>query len=114
MPHSVLSLNPLAATILLAIGLHPAMAQEQQPTPPAEDCRADPDAGTGPQADGQQPAPTQQDADKLKRCKGVLTPPAAGDPAIEVAPPDTGTTPVVPPGAVPQQPAPETAPGTTG
>lgn len=39
----------------------------------------------------------------LEECNGVLTPPKTGDQEIEERPPDTGTTPVIPPGAVPEQ-----------
>lgn len=40
----------------------------------------------------------------LEDCNGVLVPPATGDQEIVEPPPDTGTTPVIPPGAVPGQP----------
>ena len=40
----------------------------------------------------------------LQDCNGVLKPPPTGDREIEETPPDIGTTPVIPPGAVPQQP----------
>lgn len=40
----------------------------------------------------------------LEDCNGVLTLPRTGDPEIEERPSDTGTTPVIPPGAVPGQP----------
>ncbi|WP_146126799.1 hypothetical protein [Labrys okinawensis] len=39
----------------------------------------------------------------MERCKGVLTPPKTGDEEIEKPAPDTGTTPVIPPGKVPEQ-----------
>ena len=41
----------------------------------------------------------------LERCNGVLQPPATGDPAVKPPPEDTGATPVIPPGVVPQQPS---------
>lgn len=44
------------------------------------------------------------DGPSLSDCNGVLTPPPTGDPEIREPAPDTGTTPVIPPGAVPQQP----------
>ena len=40
----------------------------------------------------------------LENCNGVLTPPRTGDEEIEEPAPNTGTTPVIPPGAVPEQP----------
>ena len=42
----------------------------------------------------------------LEDCNGVLTPPRTGDEEIEKRAPDTGTTPVIPPGTVPEQPPP--------
>lgn len=47
---------------------------------------------------------SQLSAEMLDRCNGVLSPPPTGDREIEEPPADTGTTPVIPPGTVPQQP----------
>ena len=40
----------------------------------------------------------------LEDCNGVLIPPRTGDEEIEEPALNTGTTPVIPPGAVPEQP----------
>ena len=59
----------------------------------------------------EQDAPTDQDqelTEKLDRCNGVLKPPPTEDQDIEVQPPETGKTPIVPPSELPdQQPEPE-------
>jgi hypothetical protein len=46
-------------------------------------------------------------AEKLDRCNGVLRPPPTEDQEIEEPSPDTGTTPIVPPGELPEQPEPK-------
>lgn len=38
-------------------------------------------------------------------CGGVLVPPKTGDQEMRIEPPDKGTTPVIPPGAIPEQPS---------
>lgn len=40
----------------------------------------------------------------LDECNGVLVPPKTGDREMRMEPPDKGTTPVIPPGALPAQP----------
>lgn len=68
-----------------------------QAIPPSTDpCAAQPDASDGQTLSGQ-----------LADCGGVLTPPDTGLSGIQapVPAPDPGTTPVIPPDAVPPQPA---------
>ena len=75
-----------------------AMAQsenERQP-PPADPCETLPEAERN-----AEPGTEQELAEKLDRCNGVLKPPPTGDQAIEEPPPDTGTTPVIPPNELP-------------
>ncbi|GGE00176.1 hypothetical protein GCM10011390_18710 [Aureimonas endophytica] len=101
----------LLGAALFALSL-PAAAQpsgpdtskpgEEQPAPGAEARPTDPCAAA--------PGTQQAEGDltgKLADCKGVLTPPATADTSIQApAPdPDPNTTPVIPPGALPQQPA---------
>ena len=75
------------------------------------------DEGDGRQADPCQAAPQEEEqqqqagqlpddalSEKLERCRGVLKPPPTGDKEIAEPPPDTGTTPVIPPGSIPEQP----------
>lgn len=45
----------------------------------------------------------QELTEKLDRCNGVLKPPPAEDQEIEAQPPETGKTPVIPPGELPEQ-----------
>lgn len=95
-------LGALAAVILLFSPAGAAMAQSPEGTGNATSesnpCRVDPD--------GEQPSPNGTDArPSLEECNGVLVPPVVGDQEIVETPPDTGTTPVIPPGALPEQPA---------
>ncbi|RCS25114.1 hypothetical protein DUT91_06720 [Phyllobacterium salinisoli] len=66
-----------------------------------QDCRADPQAGQG----NTKPETQESMAKRLERCKGVLKPPPTGDSQTDLPPPDTGKTPIIPPGAIPGQPA---------
>lgn len=81
----------------------PASAQTAPGAEPGvtrEDCRAAPESGNDPA--GQSPGTDL--AAKLDRCNGVLQPPPTGDAEIREPAPDGGKTPVIPPGALPQQP----------
>ncbi|HWK66575.1 MAG TPA: hypothetical protein VNS34_16730 [Rhizobiaceae bacterium] len=70
-----------------------------------ERCRAEPDGKAEEKKEKEgEPSNDQRSAEKLERCDGVLTPPPTGDRDIEEPPDDTGTTPIIPPEAVPQQP----------
>lgn len=60
------------------------------------------DRGAGSEGADQRHGATQL---SLEDCSGVLVPPKIGDQEIVEPPPNTGTTPVIPPGAVPEQPA---------
>ena len=94
-----------AATALLcwAGTLGPALAQASdggstaQPHP----CVATPDD----QAKNGSGAAENRPQAALDACNGVLTPPRTGDQEMPMEPPDKGKTPVIPPGAIPPQPA---------
>lgn len=101
-----------AALLLHMLAPVPAMAQTPERNPNSSSsapCQIRPDDQAGSndtrgidrRAQGSK-APQPQ----LERCNGVLTPPKSGDEEIEKLAPDTGTTPVLPPGAVPK-PSPE-------
>ena len=90
------------AVFLAALQLPAARAQsenEQQP-PPADPCETLPEAERDAQGNSQ-PGTDQELAEKLDRCNGVLKPPPTADQEIEEPPPDTGTTPVIPPSELP-------------
>jgi hypothetical protein len=101
--------NLLLAAVLLCLtgAVAPATAQSQddgaEKTDTDDPCQAEPDdpggdtKRNGAEANGISP-------EELERCKGVLTPPKTGDQEIEEPAPDTGETPVLPPGGVPEQP----------
>jgi hypothetical protein len=77
----------------------PALAQsDSQPPVPSDPCKAEP-------RNNQKPQPETKDqlTEKLDRCNDVLKPPPNGDKEIEMPPPDTGNTPVIPPGQLPDQ-----------
>lgn len=69
----------------------------------ADPCRAEPGDQAQKEKEGQS-NDSQRTAEKLERCEGVLSPPPIGDREIVEPPADTGTTPVIPPGTVPEQP----------
>jgi hypothetical protein len=74
-----------------------AYAQAEAEPAPAEPCRAEP-------ADKAMPGNGEETlSEQLDRCNGVLKPPPHADGEIEEAPPDTGRTPVIPPGQLPEQ-----------
>ncbi len=80
--------------------------------PAAQDspCRVDPgsagdDAQRGSSGSGEAGGSDAAARPSLEDCNGVLVPPKIGDGDIVEPAPDTGTTPVIPPGAVPTQPA---------
>ena len=59
-----------------------------------EECQVDP--GEGGEAEREA---------VLNRCKGILIPPPTGDAEMVEPAPDIGTTPVIPPDSVPDQPS---------
>ncbi len=93
---------PGAANLALA---QTADGGEAQGSP----CQVDPGYGSdGAQRDGSGTGEGQNEATarpSLEDCNGVLVPPRIGDPDIVQPSPDAGTTPVIPPGTVPVQPA---------
>lgn len=83
-----LAMLPAAAAAYAQPGTEPA---------PADPCRAEP-------ADKATPGDSEETlTEQLDRCNGVLKPPPHADREIEEAPPDTGRTPVIPPGQLPEQ-----------
>ena len=80
---------------LARFGLAPALAQPSAspgPHDPPPDRAPPQDPGsTGSTC----PGPTL--SDRLSRCDGVIRPPSGLDPDNTIEPPDTGTTPVIPP-----------------
>jgi len=63
-------------------------------------CRVEPDDRSG-ETKG---AEGKDESSMLEDCNGVLVPPKIGDQELVEPPPKTGTMPVIPPGALPQQP----------
>lgn len=105
---------PALAALLLGLAFDPAFAQPVTPdTPPPgqEDDEGTPDSQTAPDDPcAIAPGVTRDEGDltgQLSDCNGVLTPPptAGGEMQAPVPDPDPNTTPVVPPGSVPEQPA---------
>lgn len=100
-------------TMMLLVGLlslgglsSPVFAQSPEndgESKALERCRADPEDKAEEKKEGQS-NDDQRSAALLERCEGVLLPPPTGDREIEEPPADTGTTPVIPPGRVPEQP----------
>jgi hypothetical protein len=81
-----------------------AQSPENRDEPKAlERCRAEPEDKAEEKKKAQS-EDNQRSAEMLERCEGVLSPPPTGDSEIEEPPADTGTTPVIPPGTVPEQP----------
>lgn len=88
------------ATCLLCTVEVSAIAQESHSPqinderPGLEECQVDPEGQGG----------IERDAGLLERCEGVLIPPPTGDAEMVEPAPDVGTTPVIPPESVPDQP----------
>ena len=84
----------------------PAGAQEVPGTSPGisgDNCRAT--GSDSKSQDDQLQSPSDEFASIVQDCRGVLTPPPVGDNDIVQPAPEAGATPVVPPGAVPDQSA---------
>ena len=73
-----------------------AQPENEQPPRQADPCETLPEAERDTQSGAE-----QELAEKLDRCNGVLKPPPTADQEIEEPPPDTGTTPVIPPSELP-------------
>ncbi|WP_182087241.1 hypothetical protein [Aureimonas sp. ME7] len=103
----------LAAPLLsaLILGASPGWSQTAEP-PPLSGNEDAPGQAIPPSTDPCSALPQTGEAQtlsgQLQDCGGVLTPPDEGGSAIEapVPAPDPGTTPVIPPSAVPDQPHP--------
>lgn len=90
--------------IVLALAPHVALAQSTPATPaPPGTLEAPPEKIEPPPAGGA--APGTDLSDQLQRSQGVIKPPAGVDPGAvaPTPPPEQFPTPVVPPGAAPQQ-----------
>ncbi len=81
----------------MAQELHSPQINGDRPGP--EKCQVDPEGQRG--IDQSQ---VEGEAGIVERCKGVLIPPPTGDTEIIEPAPEVGTTPVIPPDAVPDQP----------
>lgn len=93
----------LLGVALLLDGGMAALADEEVPpatpetTEDGDPCRVEPALpGDEESREGERARPA------LEECNGVLVPPRTGDEEIEEPPPDTGTTPVIPPGTLPE------------
>lgn len=101
---------PAAVVLFVIAGFVPAIAQTSGdgPSPAAKPCQAVPnDPAEGKKTnedDAGRSAENNTARPKLENCDGVLLPPTTGDKEIEEPAPDTGTTPVIPPATIPQQP----------
>lgn len=94
----------LFTAALLLIPVLPAAAQTA--AQPTQNCQATPDANDQQQKQKQQ-ADTDELSKQLGNCGGVLKPPPTGD-KNATTPPATGSDmPVIKPGEVPPQPAPQ-------
>jgi hypothetical protein len=91
----------VAATLLLAQVPEPLRAQSENGQKPsqADPCQAGPE---GRRSEGNAGL-----SEKLDRCGGVLKPPSSADHEIEKRPPETGSTPVIPPGQLPNRGEPQ-------
>jgi hypothetical protein len=99
----------LGCALGCALAVTPAFGADDGDAPKADDTVTSEDCRPAPDADGDQPSDEAGAADeatlsdKLDRCGGVLAPPESGDAEITEPAPDTGETPVIPPGQVPEQ-----------
>lgn len=71
---------------------------------PQDQSKTEGKSGNGAREEGDGNRRPKMASPDLERCKGVLTPPKTGDEEIEKQAPDTGATPVIPPGNLPEQP----------
>lgn len=93
----------LTTAAFVAISLtQAAHAQTAPDSVPPEKCRVEPPADSGTDGETGQ-APTAPLTETLDECGGVLKPPVIDDGGMAKSPPDEGTTPVIPPSALPEQ-----------
>jgi len=90
-----------AADLAVSAQEPPPPRQTNHEAPAPEECRAEPE-GQGGIDQGKDAA--EHDTAILERCKGVLKPPPTGDSEMVAPAPHVGTTPVIPPDSVPDQP----------
>ncbi|MET3791266.1 hypothetical protein [Aquamicrobium terrae] len=98
----VAAISPTAAQI--SDNEPEASDKEPEVTEPMDRCQAQPDGEKQADAERDDQHANNAPRPELDDCNGVLTPPKTGDGEMEEQPPDTGTTPVIPPEAVPGQP----------
>jgi hypothetical protein len=97
----------VTACFLCTVDLAVSTAQEPSVPPSGDqrpqlkDCRVAP-KGQGEIDQGEDSA--EHGTAVLQRCKGVLEPPPTGDSEMVAPAPHVGTTPVIPPDSVPEQP----------
>jgi hypothetical protein len=94
----------LIAFCVMLLLAAPAAAQSSPEEQLPDECQAQPRSDGSGQGDSGQPSSPDGLTEKLDPCNGVLRPPPVGDQEITEPPPDTGTTPIIPPGDVPPQP----------
>lgn len=97
----------IAAALTLTQAPPPLRAQtanDRQPSQAAP-CQARPEGGP---SNGSDEANGNTGlSEKLDRCGGVLKPPSSADQEIEKQPPETGSTPVIPPSQLPNRGEPQ-------
>ena len=100
----------VAVSLLALSGPAAAQASDEGSARQADPCQAEPQVDQQGQAAANEQRETAGAVDDdelsemLERCRGVLKPPPTGDKEIAEPPPDTGTTPIIPPGSLPEQP----------
>ncbi|WP_144858968.1 hypothetical protein [Mesorhizobium sp. J18] len=96
------TLAMVAFAALLGCGLA-VQAQDQEDPSADEECVVPPDNS---QANGESglDRSSENRAERLADCGGVLKPPPTGDPEFVEPAPDEGKTPVIPPRALPETP----------
>ena len=96
-----------AAALVSAAALTPVASQDDD----ASDVAGDPCVAGQDDKGGENNADTAADAqsltEKLDRCGSVLEPPAVGDKELIEPAPGVGTTPIIPPSALPDEQPPE-------
>lgn len=92
----------LLCTVDVSAVAHERHFLQNHERPSREECQVNPGGEGGIDQDRGQ---VEREPDVLKRCKGILIPPPTGDGEMVEPAPDIGTTPVIPPDSVPEQPS---------
>ncbi len=83
----------LLCTVDASAAAHERRFRHNDYEKPREECQVDPGEGGD-----------YEREEVLNRCKGILIPPPTGDAEMVEPAPDIGTTPVIPPGFLPDHP----------